>query len=473
MRQSFRLNHFYIAETMHFYKLLPLLSLLAFCTTAKYTNAPQPAEQYNATNDPAPVPSTLSIPVSISVDELLRSLNTRLSGKALFEDYSFDDNGHDGLMMNAWPSQQISLFFSGNTVKYRIPLKLWIKKELVFGASAEAEGELALNFKTSFAINPDWSLRTETEVEYHEWLNRPVLKTGIGDISVETIANLVLNRSKKTLSKTLDQYVSQQINLRPYVQEAWDAIQEPILLDESYRMWSKTTPVSIGLTPLYTYNNALQTKIAVECINDVSFGEKPLFRENSILPNLTLLEEAPDDFQMRFATEIPFAEAERLAKNIMVGQVFESGKKKVKVEDLTLWGNNDRIVVNTKLSGSFNGQIYFIGRPAFNAEKNQIEVKDLDFQVDTRNFLLRSASWIFQGTIKKKMAASMTFPLAQNITEVKNAVQQTLSNYQIQPGITLYGALDSVAVQDTRVTAKGIQVNLFSTGKVNVDVKGL
>lgn len=449
------------------------MCLFAFCKTTKTTDAPKPAEQYNVGTDIPAVPSTLTIPVHLSVDELVRSLNTRLSGKALFEDYSFDDNNHDGLMMNAWKSQDISLFFSGNTVKYRVPVKLWIKKELIFGATAEAEAELALNLKTSFTINADWSLSTQTEVEYHEWLRNPVLKTGIGDISVETIANLALNKSKKTLSKTLDQYVSQQISLKPYVQQAWEAIQQPVLLDETYRMWSKTTPLSIGITPLTTYNNALSTKIAVECLNDVSFGEKPVFRENSSVPNLTLLQDAPDDFQMRFATDVPFAEAERLAKNMMVGQVFESGKKKVKIEDLALWGNNDRVVVNSKLSGSFNGNIYFIGRPAFNAEKNQIEVKDLDFHVDTRNMLMRSASWIFQGTIKRKMMQSMVFPLESQITELKSSVQQTLYNYEIQPGITLHGVLDSVAVQDTRVTPTGIRVDLLSVGKVDVDVKGL
>ncbi|MDX1912453.1 MAG: DUF4403 family protein [Saprospiraceae bacterium] len=458
---------------MQLHKFLPLMCLLAFCKSAGYTDAPNPGEQYNATEDPAPVPSTLTIPVNISVDDLIRSLNTRLSGAALYEDYNFSDNGNDGLMMNAWKSQDLTMFMSGNTVKYRVPLKLWMKKQLLLGATAEAEGELALNFKTTFNINPDWSLRTFTEVEWHEWISRPVLKTGIGDINVETIANLALNRSKKTLSQTLDQYVSQQISLRPYVQEAWEAIQQPVLLDENYRMWSKTTPLSIGMTPLRTYNNTLSTKIAVECLNDVSFGEKPAFRENSTLPDLRLLDEAPDDFQMHFATDIPFQEAERLAKNSMIGQVFESGKKKVKVEDLALWGNNDRVVVNTRLSGSFKGNIYFIGRPAFNAEKNQIEVKDLDFHVDTRNFLLRSASWIFQGTIKKKMAQSMVFPLAQQIAETKNSLQQTLANYPIQPGITLHGALDSIAVQDTRVTPTGIRVLLFSSGRVNVDVKGL
>jgi hypothetical protein len=300
-----------------------------------------------------------------------------------------------------------------------------------------------------------------------------VLKTGIGDISVEAIANLALNRSKKMLSQTLDQYVSQQINLRPYVQEAWEAIQKPILLDETYQMWSKTTPISIGLTPLRTYNNTLETKIAVECLNDVTFGQKPTFRENTRLPNLNTLETVPDDFQMRFATEVPFAEAERLAKNLMVGQEFESGGKKVKVEDLALWGNNDRVVVNSKLSGSFKGNIYFIGRPVYNAEKNQIEVKDLDFHVDTRSFLLKSASWLFQGSIKKKMAASMAFPLEQNISDMKTSVQQTLSEYAVSPGVTLRGSLYDVAVEDTRVTPKGIQVVLFATGKVSVDVKGL
>lgn len=459
---------------LKFKLLLPLICLFAFCKTTRTTDAPKPLEQYNPTAEEiAPIPSTLTIPVRISADEILRSLNTTLSQSALYEDYSYTDNGNDGLMMNAWKSQDLTMFFSGNTVKYRVPLKLWIKKDLLFGAAAEAVGELALNFKTSFGINPDWSLSTTTMVEYHEWLSSPVLKTGVGNISVEAIANLALNQSKKMLSKTLDDYVNQQINIRPYVQEAWDAIQEPVLLDEEYQMWSKTTPLSIGLTPITTYNNALQTKIAVECLNDVTFGEKPVFRENASLPNLRLLNEAPDDFQMRFATDVPFAEAERLAKRMMIGQVFESGKNKVTIEDLAIWGNNDRMVVRSTLNGSFKGNIFFIGRPEFNHEKNQVEVKDLDFHVDTRSFLLRSASWIFQGTLKRKMAQSMVFPVGAQIAELKNSVQQSLINYPIQPGVKLNGILDTVSVIDTRVTPAGIRVNLFSSGRVNVDVEGL
>lgn len=450
---------------------LLIMFLFPFCKTASYTDAPKPPENYNPADEP-PLISNLVIPVSISMQDLGNSLNSRLSGKALFEDYSYTDNGNDGLMLTVWKSQDFTMFLSGNTLKYRLPLKLWMKKNLLV-TDAEAEAELALNMKTTFSINEDWSLSTQTDVEYHEWLSKPRLKTGIGDINIETLANLVLNRSKKNLSQTLDRFVSQQLTLKPYVQDAWNALQEPILLDSTYRMWVKTTPTSIGMTPVNSDWNNIKAKIAVECLNDVTFGEKPWFRENSSLPNLQHLADAPDDFQVRVATDVPFPEAERIAKNMMTGQVFESGKNKVKIEDIQLWGNNDRLVVNAKLSGSFNGNIYFIGKPEYNPLKNQIEVKDLDFHIDTRSFLMRSAAWLFSGTIKNQMKKAMVFPLDENIKELKASVQQSLAHYELQPGVLLTGTVDSVTVENTRVTPTSIRVNLFSKGKLNVDVKGL
>ncbi|MEO6757936.1 MAG: DUF4403 family protein [Saprospiraceae bacterium] len=447
-----------------------LLAFLAACKSGQYASAPKPLESYVAEPE-VPLVSTLTIPVNISEAELLHSLNARLTGP-LYEDYSFTDNGNDGLMLKVVRSQDLTLFLSGNTLKYRVPLKLWMKKDLLVTA-AEAEGELALNMKTTFTIREDWSLVTSTVVEYHEWITRPVLKTGLGNLGVEALANLALNRSKSVLTQSIDRFVGQQISLRPYVEEAWSALQEPVLLDSVYRMWVKTTPTSIGMTPLFTYGGSIQARIAVECLTDVTFGEKPLFRENTHLPALRIIDYAPEDYTVRVATTVPFAEAERLAKSSLIGQVFSAGKKRVKIEDIQLWGNNDKVVVNSKLSGSFNGNIYFIGRPEYNAQKNQIEVADLDYQVDTRNFLFRTAAWLFQGTIKNQMKAAMTFPLDEDIRALRSTVQESLTNYVIQPGITLNGSVDSLTVENTRVTPTGIRVNLFSKGKVNVEVKGL
>ena len=463
-----KLNYYMKNFNIRWFTLI-LLLVLVQCKTTKLTDASKPSENYIATLE-TPLVSSISVPINILIEELVRNINTSLGGKALYEDYSYDDNGSDGLMMNAWKSQDITMFFTGNTIKYRLPVKLWMKKRLFVG-EAEATGDLAISFKTTYLVNPDWSLSTRTEVEYHEWITPPVLKTGIGDIGIETLSNLVINRSKKTLSSTVDRVVSQQMSLKPYLEEIWTSIQEPVLMSEEYKMWVKTTPLKIGMTPMITDWNALRTKITVECLNDVTFGEKPFFRENSKLPDLALLSDTGDDFQMQFTTDVPFPEAERLAKAMMIGQVFESGKKKVRIDDLQIWGQNDRIIILSQLSGSFNGKIYFIGRPKFNAVKNMVEVVDLDFHVDTKNLLYKSASWIFQGPIKKQMAAAMVFPLDENLKLLKTSVQETLNHYEISPGILLTGTLDSIKVLDTRLTPSGIRVDIFSKGKVNVDIK--
>jgi len=454
------------------FRLSLLITLLLFfsCKSSQYTSAPNPGEQYS-TYVEEPLISAMTIPVNIAVDDLVKSLNARLQG-VLYEDKSFSDNGNDNLMLRLTKAQPITMFLAGNSFKYRVPLKIWAKQKLLLGA-AEVEGDLALNLKTTYGINPDWSLSTQTTVEYHEWLSKPVLKTGLGDLNIESLANLMLNRSKTTLSQSLDRIVSQQFSLRPFVQSAWNSLQNPVLLNEQYQMWIKTTPVSIGITPLVADGNNLRAKISVECHNDVTIGEKPAFRANSSLPNLRKLDDAPDEFQVRVATDVPFPEAERLARASMVGQVFESGKKKVTVDELKLWGNNDRVVANAKLSGSFNGNIFFIGKPVMNPAKNRIEMADLDFHVETRNFLHKTAAWLFSGTIKKRMAESMNFPLEENISQLRTSVQETLRHYEIQPGILLTGNLDSLTVDRTRVTPTGIRVELYSKGKVNVDVKGL
>jgi hypothetical protein len=451
--------------------LFAFMGLFSFCKPKKYLEIPRPPEHYNSAWKEAPLHSAIAIPVRIEIDDLLELINNRLSG-TLYEDYSYRDNGGDDLMMKAVKSGQITMSLSGQTLRYRAPLKLWFKKNL-FVTDAEAEGEIALGFKTDFALLDDWSLSTQTEIEYHEWIRKPVLKTGLGDISVEGIANIFLNRNKRTLSQTIDRIVSQQLSLRPYAEEAWKALQTPIFLSDAYQLWVKTTPTAIGITPITTDNRAIQTTIAVETLNDVVFGAQPAFRADTPLPNLTQIYDAPEDFQMRFMTNVPFPEAERLANGIMVGQQFESGGQKVRVEDIRLWGNDEKVVAGARVSGAYDGEIYFIGRPVFNTEKNQIEVEDLDFHAQTSNVLHKSAAWLFKGAIRKKMQESLVFPVHQNMADLQMAVQKSLNRYEIRPGVVLSGVLDSMSVEDTNVTPDGLRVDLFAKGKLRVDIQAL
>ena len=112
----------------------------------------------------------------------------------------------------------------------------------------------------------------------------------------------------------------------------------------------------------------------------------------------------------------------------MQGETFEQGKRSVTIEDIELFGQGEKLVVNTKLSGSYNGNIYMVGKPEYNQKKNSIDIKNLKFTLETRNFLLKSAGWLLRSTVKKKIQENMDFLLEYNMAEIEKQMQEQLKN---------------------------------------------
>ncbi len=445
----------------------------ASCKSQNAVTEPKaPAEVYDPYVD-TPVVSTLVIPVRITKYELNRIFDSKLSGP-LYEDYSYDDQGGDGLMLNLWKNGPAEVEVFSNIIKYKIPIKYWMKKKLFVG-EAESEGALVIAFRTSYTLNSDWTINTQTVTEYHSWTKAPVIKTGWGDITIEWIANLLVRKSIAEVGGDIDKAIKENLNLRKLVLETWVALQSPTLVSQEYQMWLKVTPERIRMTPFYSDGEAISSKIGIQCVTDVTFGTEPRFRPNRELPDLEIVESIrDDDFQMRVITDLTFAEAERLVNQAMKDYVFDAGGgKQVKVEGLHLYGNDEQMVVKTKLSGAFNGNIYFKGTPVFNQPKNMIEMENFDYDLETRNFLHRTANWLFSGTIRKKMHESMTFPLDENLWTLRQSIQEVLNNYQIAPGIMLRGKLDHLRVDETRMTKGSLRIVLYADGKVQVDVEGI
>jgi Domain of unknown function (DUF4403) len=453
-----------------FYLLLCLFSFKhAFSQPPSQTIAiDKPMENYTTETAEARI-STLNIPVNIEMWELEHAVNNKING-VIYEDRSFTD---DNLMIVASKSNWITMRLDANSIYYRVPVKVWMLKNITL-TNLEGEGEIALNFKTNFRIAENWELNTYTEVTDFQWINKPVVKLGFADLPVEYIANIVLNKTKSTLAQAIDKQVKESMNIKQSVQDAWNLMQQPIQLIDTYRMWVKVTPQALSMTPLRTMNNVIQTTISAKGISEVTFGEKPSFRQNTQLPPLVLNENAAtDDYFVTVNTDIPFAEAERLAKINMLGQTFTGGGKTVKIEDIKLFGQGEKMMVETLLSGDFNGNIFFTGTPVFKPETNTVEMDNLDYELKTQNFMYKSLSTLFHSKLKNTMSENMKFPIADKLELMKNTIQLQLANYQINANMSLKGELHDLSVDKTYLTPQGIKVLLTSKGRLNMFVKGL
>ena len=93
-------------------------------------------------------------------------------------------------------------------------------------------------------------------------------------------------------------------------------------------------------------------------------------------------------------TEISYEEAERIAKPTSGSKPFTGQKRSVTGgrSPGTLRARKQDCCQYTVLSGSYNGSIYLVGKPNYNFRKNTIEIEKLDYELSSRNFLLKFGS---------------------------------------------------------------------------------
>jgi len=415
--------------------------------------------------------SIINIPVSININDVEGVINKRAQG-LLYEDNDMENNDNDQLMVRLEKDGEIRLRLDGQQIYYTVPLSIWIKKGVLLGA-VEAEGSLFLYFRTDFNIQEDWSTQTQTHLERHEWRRKPKAKLGMVGIPVQFVADRILKTGKESLGKAIDQQIQKKLELQKYIEEAWVKIQEPVLLSEDYGMWMKLAPKRISMTPLETHGDLIKSTVSIESGTEVSVGEKPEIEKDLQLPAFQQVPHFDDDFVMNIGVSVPFEEAEKIAREFVIGETFSNGGQEVKIEDLQLSGKEDLLMIFVKLSGSYDGSINLIGKPVFNAESKSIEMENLDFELETRNFIFKSISWLFKKGLVKKIEQGMRFPLGDKIEEVKTLVREKLQDYEIAPHIRLQGNLEGVDIGETTLSEQALSVKIQSHGKVNVRVEGL
>lgn len=445
--------------------LVAMALLAASCKTAKPT---RPVESYEERFEDKT--SVLHLPVELEVAELERTLNAQLSG-VVYEDNSFNDG--DNMTLRATKKDYIRIQLEGMTLRYRVPLSLFIRYDVGLG-KVDADAGIVLNFRTDLSLLPNWTMQTVTTLENHQWLETPRIRLGAINIPVSTIANYVLKRTQATLASGIDEEIKESFQLDSYMRQAWQLLHEPYELSSVYRAWLTVNPRHIGITPLDTRNGRIKTTIVVEALPDMAFGPKPRVSYVSPLPSFSYQQVSDNqEFVVFINSLITYDEAERLAKQSVQGARFEQGSRYVEVRDIELYGQGTQLVINLALDGSYKGNIYLTGRPEFNPQKNSIDIKDLEYTLDTKNFLAKSAGWLLKSTLKAKIQENLDFLVNYNMQDLHQQIQTSLNNYTLAQGITIDGQLHQLNLFNAYLTTTGIKVSVALRGDVLVKIQGL
>ncbi len=369
-------------------------------------------------------------------------------------------NGYQDFLKISLP---VHVFFTGRYVACGICPE--IIKSTDFTMDADIVSKIGLS--------SSWVLTTQTESKGFSIKKDPYMNLGPININIRSVVEQVLKTQLTELAKMIDRTIREQIVLKKYAEQAWKELQKPILADSTYNAWIYFAPKTLILSPLRADKDRLSINGALLTEINTKLGDKPIVRETAF-PELILKDEVPSGFKIDLLAEIDFKEATREARLAFKDSTFEvSAKKRVTVNDIEVFGRGNEIYIKVQMSGALRAVVYLKGKPAFDQERQEIYFQHLDYELNTRQVLLKSASWLLKGTLKKKMDAAFRYPVKQDLDAAATAVRSYLSGYNYRNLLEIKGSLRSLTLRDVGSDDEVIRARFSAEGKASLKIVGL
>ncbi len=464
---------FYQSNKFIFLLILTILSFYA-CKSIK----PQkPTESYIDTTYHKQL-SWVNIPIRIPLAEIEKQLNTQVKG-LLYTDSILDD---DNIELKVWKKDKISISTNGdNNFYFTIPLKVWA----MTGFEAESFGidlsqykqfffEINLKFKSAIQITKDWRVAAVTTPDGYDWITKPKVMIGPFEVPITPVLNYLLKTQLPELAQELDQQIQHQLTIKTYVDQVWTIIQQPFELSKTYTTWLQITPDAIMMTPIQADARHIVSFIGVKGYVESVVGQKPVERPIQKLPNLELVNAVQDYFQIAMIGEISHAYSKKLLEENFIDKSysFKDGKYNITIKAIDLYGSNNLLVLKLSIIGSARGDIYLKGKPYFDEQTSTIRISQLDYDIKTRNALLKAADWLNHGNFIKSVQKNLVFDVSKELEDIKRAIRESLNSNRIEKNILLNGSLDRLTPGDVFITPQSIKAIVFAEGKLQLTIDG-
>lgn len=423
--------------------------------------------------------SSLTVTARMPLSELERHINKQLSG-LLYEDKSYEDDNQDNLKAKVWKLSDIRIQAKGNHFLFDVPLKIWASagyKISPFGYTLEGyrdtEFKIRVRLISEIRFSGDWQILTHTRVDSYDWITEPSISVAGFSIPIKGMISRMLNRNADKITTAIDEQVRENFQVKDKIEAAWLLAQQPQLLSETYHTWLVNSPEQVEARLPDAQNGFLNIQAGIRGYTQTIISEVSPARSRIVkLPPLRIVDNLPQSFNIGLITSISYQEASRVAEAYFKDKTyyFSGNRYSVQIRKIDLYGQNERLVIKAGLSGSINGNIYLKGIPRYDPVRQTIYLEELEYDLNTRNVLVKAANWLLHAKFLRMMKEAMVFPIAEELGTLTDTIRASLANQAISDGITLKGTLNEALPDKINLTPEHIYTVVHATGSLDLQV---
>ncbi|MBJ2122864.1 DUF4403 family protein [Flavobacterium sp. IB48] len=462
--------------------IISMFSVLAVLTSCSSTSKletlkPEPDDASPLVYDSSP--SFINLPITIKLSDIENQTNSLLNG-VIYEDNNIED---DDIQIKIWKQAPIKIQNDPSNPNKRIrtilPLKANIKYrigtkkmgiELYDVREFNLNGVITLSSETTLS---NWKLTTKTEFKSLNWNESPTMTIFGKNMPITYLINPAISIFKSNLEKEIDGAIEKSMDFKPNVLQAVEKICTPFQMSDTYESWLRIVPIEIYSTNAKLKNDSFILDMGMKCNMETIVGKQPESKYNANKIALKPVAKIPSQISANIAAISSYVDASKIMTKNFAGQEFGSGSKKVTVKNVSIWHKDGKMVIALDVLGSINGTIYLNGFPSYNPQTKEIYFDKLDYVLDTKSKLMRTANWLAQGYILRKMEENCRYSIQPNLEEGKKSMAGYLKNYSPMPGVFVNGKMEDIQFDKIQLTNQAIIAFIKINGTVNVSVNGL
>lgn len=416
-----------------------MLSFLFGCSSTSKIAALKPEPSENTPMAYKTNTSFVSMPMEISLKEIEAQLNKSLNG-LIYEDNNLED---DKTEMKIWKTGTIKLIEKDGKIESVLPLKIWSK----FKYGTDFMGlndtrEIDLNGTITLLSDvklSNWKMSTNSKIEDFQWIESPTILVAGKKIPITYIINPTLSIFKSKVAKKIDDAIEKSCDFKPYVLNVLETMSTPFETSEQYETWFKLNPMEVYVTDALLSKSNISMNMGLKCTMQTMVGQKPKITFDKEAIAFKPVSKVPDKTTATIAAISTYESASRIITKNFQGKEFASGSRKIVVQKVDLWSKDGKMIIALDMTGSLNGTIYLSGIPNYNILTKEIYFDQMDYVLNTKGILTKTANWLLQGTILKKIQENCRYSIKENLEEGKKNLLPYLSNYSPMKGVFVNG----------------------------------
>lgn len=449
------------------------LVVLNGCSTAQKIETLKPLPSDDSPMVYKTSTSFISMPLEISLKEIEHQLNKTLTGQ-IYDDSNLQD---DKTEMKIWKTAPIKISEKDGKIQTTLPLKIWSK----FKYGTDFMGlndtrEINLNGTITLVSDvklSNFKMNTVSKIEDFEWSESPTITVAGKNVPITYIINPTLSIFKSKVAKKIDEAINQSADFKPYVLDVLDKMSTPFQTSEQYQTWFKLIPIEVYVTDAVLSKTNINMNLGLKCNMETMVGQQPKNTFDRTKIAFKPVINVPDKVTANIAAISTYDSASKIITSNFKGKEFASGSRKIVVQNVSLWHKDSKIIIALDMTGSINGTIYLSGIPNYNSITKEIYFDQMDYVLNTKGLLTKTANWLLQGMILRKIQENCRYSIKENLDEGKKNMLPYLNNYSPMKGVFVNGTMNDFEFEKVELTDKAMIAFITTTGKMKVLIDGM